>query len=100
MIFALVKIGGTKHRDHSYAYYSVIMETGASAKWTNPFESEDEMITVMNGILASQKKGGDVRRLLNKIRDDCHYFFDLDLTPEEAILFPNRDPDHSYFRVG
>jgi len=84
MIFALVKIGGTKHRDHSYAYYSVIMETGASAKWTNPFESEDEMITVMNGILASQKKGGDVRRLLNKIRDDCHYFFDLDLTPEEA----------------
>jgi hypothetical protein len=34
--------------------------------------------------LASQKKGGDVRRLLNKIRDDCHYFFDLDLTPEEA----------------
>ena len=84
MIFALVKIGGTKHRDHSYAYYSVIMETGASAKWTNPFESEDEMITVMNGILASQKKGGDVRRLLNKIRDDCHYFFDLDLTLEEA----------------
>ena len=84
MIFALVKIGGTKHRDHSYPYYSVIMETGASAKWTNPFESEDEMITVMNGILASQKKGGDVRRLLNKIRDDCHYFFDLDLTPEEA----------------
>ena len=60
------------------------METGASAKWTNPFESEDEMITVMNGILASQKKGGDVRRLLNKIRDDCHYFFDLDLTSEEA----------------
>jgi len=66
MIFALVKIGGTKHRDHSYAYYSVIMETGASAKWTNPFESEDEMITVMNGILASQKKGGDVLLTMRK----------------------------------
>ena len=84
MIFALVKIGGTRNRDHSYTYYSVIMETGASAKWTNPFESEDELITVMNGILATQRKSEDVRRLLNKIRDDCHYFFDLDLTPEEA----------------
>jgi hypothetical protein len=42
------------------------------------------MIAVMNGILANQKKGGDVRQSLNESRDDCHYFFDLDLSPEEA----------------
>ena len=84
MIFALVKIGCTRDCNHKYAYYSVIMETAASAKWTNPFESEDEMIAVMNDILARQKKSGDVRRLLNEIRDGSHYFFDLDLTSEEA----------------
>jgi hypothetical protein len=84
MIFALIKIGGTRHGNHSYAYYSVIMEMGASTKWSNIFESEDEMITVMNGILARQKRGGDARQWLNEIRDGYHYFFDLDLTLEEA----------------
>jgi hypothetical protein len=42
------------------------------------------MITVINGILARQKRGGDARQWLNEIRDGYHYFFDLDLTPEEA----------------
>jgi hypothetical protein len=84
MIFALIKVCGTRQRDHGYGYYSVIMETGASAKWSKAFESEDEMITVMNGILASQKKNGDVRQFLNEIRYGHHYFFDLDLTSEEA----------------
>lgn len=84
MIFALVKISGSRDGNHSYAYYSMIMEVGASAKWTNAFLSEEEMIAVMNGILARQKKGGDVRYFLNKIRDGEHYFFDLDLTSEEA----------------
>ena len=58
------------------------METGASAKWTNTFESEGEMITIMNGILARQKKQGDVRRVLGQIRGGGFYFFDLDLTRE------------------
>jgi hypothetical protein len=61
------------------------MEMGASPKWTNNFESEDEMITVMNCILARQKKeDGDVRQFLNEIRGGDHYFFDLDLIPDEA----------------
>ena len=67
MIFALIKIGGTRHGNHSYAYYSLIMEKGASPKYTNIFESEDEMITVINRILARQRKGGDVRQFLNEM---------------------------------
>jgi hypothetical protein len=58
------------------------METGASAKWTNTFESEGEMIAIVNGTLARQKRPGDVRSVLNKIRDGGFYFFDLDLTRE------------------
>jgi hypothetical protein len=84
MIFALVKISGSRHGDHGYTYDSVIMEKGASAKWTNAFESEDEMIAVMNSILARRKRSEDVRHLLNKIRSGDYYFFDLDLTPEQA----------------
>jgi hypothetical protein len=61
------------------------MEMGASPKWTNTFESEGEMITIMNGILARQKKQGDVRRVLGQIRGGGFYFFDLDLTREEAV---------------
>ena len=60
------------------------METGASAKWTNTFESEGEMIAIVNGVLARQKRQSDVRSVLDKIRDCGFYFFDLDLTTEEA----------------
>ena len=86
MIFALLKISGSRTGDHSYVYSSTIMEMGASAKWTKTFESESVMIATLNDILAKQKRRGhcDIRYALNKIRDGEVYFFDLDLTREEA----------------
>jgi hypothetical protein len=75
---------GSIVRNHTYAYRSVIMEMGASAKWTSIFESEGEMIAIVNGVLARQKRQSDVRSVLDKIRDCGFYFFDLDLTTEEA----------------
>ena len=83
MLFALLKISGVKDLD-GYKYKSVIMERGASAKGTIDFDSEDKMITVVNRILAHQPKRGNVRRILDQIRDGGYYFFDLDLTPHEA----------------
>jgi hypothetical protein len=85
MIFALVKIGGFKTPNQDYAYRTVIVEKGASAKWVNNFDTEDELIAVVNPILARQRIRGDVRLLLCQIRhgDDC-YFFDLDLSAQEA----------------
>jgi len=84
MLFALLKISGVKDRD-GYKYKSVIMERGASARCTFDFDSEDEMITVVNRILSRQTKGGgDVRRVLDQIRHGGYYFFDLHLTPGEA----------------
>jgi len=83
MLFALLKISGVKDRD-GYKYKSVIMERGASAKGTIDFDSEDKMITVVNRILAHQPKRGNVRRILDQIRDGGYYFFDLDLTAKEA----------------
>ena len=84
MKYALVKICGMKSRNHSYDYQSTIMEMGGSAKWTSSFKSEDEMIKVVNGILAKQRKHGDVRRVLDQIRDGGYNFFDLELSNQEA----------------
>jgi hypothetical protein len=85
MMFALVKISCFKTPNQNYAYRTVIMEKGASAKWSNKFETEDELTAVVNPILAGQRIRGDVRLLLGQIRhgDDC-YFFDLDLSAQEA----------------
>jgi hypothetical protein len=89
MLFALLKISGAKLRD-GYEYKSVIMERGASPKFVTEFSSEDEMIAVVNRILARQKKQrdagrvADVRSVLNQVRNGGYYFFDLDLTPKEA----------------
>ena len=84
MRFALVKIGGTRISGNQYQYRSTVMEKGASPKWTNTFDSEEELIEVMNRILAKQRTAGDVRLLIEKIRAGEHYFFDLNLTHEEA----------------
>ena len=84
MIFALLKISGSRTGSHSYTYSSTLMEMGASDKWNKAFESESSMIASINAILARQKRRLDVRYALNKIRDGEFYFFDLDLTPEEA----------------
>jgi hypothetical protein len=66
------------------AYCSTMMEIGASTKCTIPFESEGDMIAIMNGILAKRKVRYDVTRVLDKVRHGGYYFFDLDLTREEA----------------
>lgn len=56
MIFSLVKLGAVKQRDKGYEYFSKIMELAGSEKFTNTFESADEMINVVNPILATQRK--------------------------------------------
>lgn len=87
MTFALLKISGSRTDNHSYVYSSTIMEMGASARWRKTFESESAMIATVNCILSRQKKltdVGDVRHALSKIRDGEFYYFDLDLTTEEA----------------
>lgn len=84
MRFALVKISGSRLGDQIYTYRSTVMEMGGSDKCTNTFEGEREMIETMNGILAKRKRLGDVRRVLDQIKEGGFYFFDLDLTREEA----------------
>jgi hypothetical protein len=90
MLFALLKISGAKLVNGGFAYKSVIMKQGASAKFVNEFGTEDELIVVVNRILARQKRHtdarrvADVRRVLDQVRDGGYYFFDLDLTAEEA----------------
>ena len=84
MIFALVKLTCSKTHDKSYVYESTIMERGGSPKWTNVFESEHEMIVVLNRILAKQRRCSGVQLLVNEIRVSGQYFFDLNLTQEEA----------------
>jgi hypothetical protein len=62
----------------------MIMETGASAKWTHTFESEHEMFAVLSPILARQKRRTGVPLMPDKVRLGGQYFFDLDLTQKEA----------------
>jgi hypothetical protein len=84
MKFAVVKVSCSKTHGHTYAYHSTIMETGGSPKWTNTFATEIEMVTKINSILARQHMHCDVRFLLGQLREDGHYFYDLDLTLQEA----------------
>jgi hypothetical protein len=41
----------------------------------------------MNGILARQKRAGDIGRFLSDIQRGEHYFFDIDLSEKQAELF-------------
>jgi hypothetical protein len=83
MKFAVVKVSCLKTHGHT-AYESTIMETGGSVKWTNTFATEIEMVAKINSILARQNKHCDMRFLLGQLRDG-HYFYDLDLTLQEAL---------------
>jgi hypothetical protein len=91
MKFAMVKIIGSKNRDHSHSYSSTFMEMGASPKWTTCFDSEDEMIAAVMLLLAKQKQPDGLNRVLNQIKNGGYYFFDLDLTAKEAAFlgYPN-----------
>lgn len=84
MVFALIRISGSKTPNHNYAYKSMIMEMGASAKWSNNFKSEEEMIAVVKCLLARQNKPDDLRRVVEQIRHGDYCFFDLDLTAKDA----------------
>src|SRR5215469_9385714 len=84
MKVALLKISASRVSNHLYTYNSMIMEMGASPKWTNTFESEEEMVRFMNRILSKQKAHCDVRLALEKIRKEGLYLYDLSLLPEEA----------------
>jgi hypothetical protein len=43
-----------------------------------------EMTSTMNAILAREKRGRDVRLFMNDAHAGGHYFFDVDLTEEQA----------------
>lgn len=42
------------------------------------------MVSIMNAILATQKRERDVRHVMSRIHDGGHYFFDVDMTEEQA----------------
>lgn len=84
MNFSMVKICGSRHSNGDIRYESMIMEKGASERWKNTFESQYELVSIVNNILARQKKRRENGRFLTTIQDETHYFFDLDLTEEQA----------------
>jgi hypothetical protein len=98
MKFAMVKISRSRNANHNCGYSSMIMEIGASPKWTNNFESQDEIIAVVIRLLAKQKRSDDVHNVLHQITNGGYYFFDLDLTDKEAesLGYPRIDAPVSY----
>ena len=84
MRFSMVKVVGFRRGKGSYEYESTIMETGGSTPWKNSFENQYEMVSVINAILAKQKRERDVRSVMSTIHDGGHYFFDVDMTEEQA----------------
>jgi len=75
MRFSIVKVVGLRRRQGLYEYESTIIETGGSTPWKYSFESQYEMVFVMNSILAKQKRERDVRSEMSTIHDGGHYFF-------------------------
>ena len=86
MKFAMVKISRARRNpSRLFPYESMIMAMGASPRWTGHFDSENEMIAVVFRLLAKQEPPPDLRRVLDQITNGTgYYFFDLDLTSEEA----------------
>lgn len=84
MNFSMIKICGSRQSDGDSRFESMIMEKGASTPWSNTFESQYELVSIMNDILSRQKRSKDARHVLGTIQGGPHYFFDLDLTEEQA----------------
>jgi hypothetical protein len=42
------------------------------------------MVSIVNVILATQRRERDIRRVMSKVHDRGHYFFDIDMTEEQA----------------
>src|SRR6516225_580357 len=79
----MVKFTRSRNPSRLCAYESMNVEVGASPKWTHSFD-KDDMIDVVVRLLASQKRPDDLRHVLDRVRNGSYYFFDLDLTAEEA----------------
>ena len=63
----------------------MIIKIGASTKWTNNFDCEDDMKAVVTRLLAREGRAYDLWRVIDQIRvGGSYYFFDLDLTAKEA----------------
>ena len=84
MKFCMLKISGSKTHDGQRMYESMIMEKGATTPWKRSFESQYQMMAVVNDILAHQKQDLDVRRFLSRIYEGEQYFFDVDPTERQA----------------
>jgi hypothetical protein len=84
MRFSMIKIVGTRQDNGSYEYESTITELGGSTPWKSTFESPYAMISTMNAILARQKRDRNARLFLTDIHGSGQYFFDVDLTEEQA----------------
>lgn len=80
----MMKVVGSRRGTGQYEYESTIMETGGSTPWKNSFESQYETVSFMNVILSTQKHERDIRRVMSKIHDGGHYFFDVNMTEEQA----------------
>src|SRR5215469_14738765 len=87
MRFSLVKLSAFKQQNGDYRYFSKVMELGGSPVHSNTFKSANEMIKVMNEILAMQRKSYiHVGSMVERIRDQGVYFFDLEMTKRQAGL--------------
>ena len=80
----MLKIRYLKDADRTPKFESVLMEQGGSPPWRADFDDETELLSLMNGVLARQKSYSNVRLLSGYFRTVDRYFFDLDLTQEQA----------------
>jgi hypothetical protein len=60
MKFAIVR---SLNRNRVFVYESMIMEMGASPKWTRSFDKEDDMIEIVVRLLGRQKRADDLRKI-------------------------------------
>ncbi|HUO15508.1 MAG TPA: hypothetical protein VMX38_11025 [Verrucomicrobiae bacterium] len=100
MRFSMIKITRSGWENGTYTYESMIMERGASQPWKNTFDSEYELVAILNDILARQKRCKEVGRVLDLLRRGEHYFFDLDLTREQAESLGWNDVQPVFDEVG
>jgi hypothetical protein len=82
MSLYVLKLRG--HNDGDlYSYECQSHRTGFSLVVNKTFESEAEMIEIINGILSTSSRG-DVRNVLAEIRADWKVYRELELTDRQA----------------
>lgn len=101
MRFSMIKIVGAGQANGMYEYEATSMEMAGSTPWKKTFDSRHELVSVMNGIFATQKRQQDVRRVMSKILQGGQYFFDVELTDKQAeSLGWQRSPEMNSVRGG